>query len=83
MDGEDIMVNIPYFAIREAISRWESYLDDVTEARLVVPDLSKPENVLIDRKSNMVTGVLDFGGAVWGDVAMTKHERADDIKSLL
>ena len=26
MDGEDILVNLPYFQIREYVSRWETYL---------------------------------------------------------
>ena len=83
MDGEDMMVNLPYFQIREAVSRWESYLDDVTEARLVVPGLGEPENTLIDRRSNEVTGLLDFGRAVWGDLALTEDREQGDIKDLL
>lgn len=83
MDGEDFMVNIPYFQIREAISRWDTYLDDITEARLIVPGLCEPSNIMIDRKRNEVTGLLDFGRAFWGDIAMTDDHEAEDIKSLL
>ena len=82
-DGEDMMVNISYFQIREAVSRWESYLDEVTEARLLVLGLGKPENVLIERRTNEVTGLLDFGMAVWGDPAMGVGGGKTDIRSLL
>ena len=83
MDGEDMLVHVPYFQIREAISRWESYLEDVTKPRLVVRGLSKPENVLIDRKTKRVTGLLDFGQALWADAAMNEERRSGNIKGLL
>ena len=83
MDGEDLNVNIPYFQVREAVSRWESYLDDVTEAKLVVPGLGEPENTLIRRESNEVTGMFDFGRAFWGDNGMTEKKAKGDIKGLL
>lgn len=83
MDGEDMMVNIPYFQIRAALSRWETYLNEVTEARLVILDLGKPDNILIDRKFNKITGLLDFGSAVWGDPDLASAEGKSDIKSLL
>ena len=83
MDAEDMMVNIPYHQLREAIVRWESYLDDVTEARLMVPGLLKPENILVDRESNEITGILDFGGSIWGDLAMMDEWRGGNIKGLL
>lgn len=83
MDGEDIMVNLPYYEIREAISRWESYLEAVTEARLVVPDLRRKQNILIDRSSAEVTGLLDFGKAFWGDVEMYDKREEGNIKALL
>ena len=82
-DGEDIMVNIPYFEIRTTLSRWGSYLDEVTEAKLVVLGLGKPENVLIKTKTNEVVGLLDFGTAVWGDPAMVTFESKTDVRSLL
>lgn len=83
MDGEDMVVNLPYFQIREALSRWESYLDEVNEARLVVLDLDRPENILIDPKTNDVTGLLDFGHSIWGDPLLAKPEGKVDIRSLL
>ena len=83
MDGEEMMVNLSYFQIRAALSRWESYLDEVTEARLVVLGLGKPENILINRRTNEVTGLMDFGHAVWGDPAMAFVDGKTDIRSLL
>lgn len=83
VDGENVMVNLPYFQIRESISRWEIYLDDVQEARLVVLGFGRPENVLINRRTNEVTGLLDFGRAIWGDADMSEQQRGDDIKSHL
>lgn len=82
-DGEDMMVNISYFEIREALSRWGSSLDAVTEARLVILGLEKPDNVLIERKTNTVVGLLDFGMAVWGDPAIGSSDGNSDIRSLL
>ena len=83
MDAEDMIVNLAYFQIRSALSRWESCLDDVTEARLVVLGLESPENVLINRKTNEVSGLLDFGQAIWGDPGMMFANDKTDIKSLL
>ena len=83
MDGEDMLVNLPYHSIREAISRWELYLDDVVEARLILPGLNDPRNVLVDRKTNEVVGVLDFGRAIWGDLAMNADMQLGGIKNLL
>lgn len=83
MDGEDIMVNIPYFHLREAISRWDRHLDDVTEARLIIPSLCEPEKVMVDCKRNEVTGLLDFGRAFWGDISMTVDRNDGDVKNLL
>ena len=83
MDGEDIMSNLPYHQIREAIAKWESYLEDVTEARLVLPSLCRGKNILVDPQTNLVTGVLDFGDAIWGDAMMTGEGDPHDIKRLL
>ena len=77
------MVNIPYFQIREAVSRWETYLDDVTEARLVILGLGDGENTLVSRKSKEVTGLLDFGRALWGDPALGLERKEGDIRGLL
>lgn len=82
-DGEDMKVNLSYFKIREALSKWGIYLDDITAARLVILGMERPENVLIERRTNKVVGMLDFGVAVWGDPAMGTSQGNSDIRSLL
>lgn len=69
MDGEDMLVALPYSEIRQVAERMEGVLDEVKEARLVVCGLGSVENVLIERRANEVTGLLDFGTAFWGDEA--------------
>lgn len=82
-DGEDVMVNIAYFEIREVLKRLGHCLDEVIEPNLVILGLGKPENVLIDRRTNKVVGLLDLCMAVWGDPAMGNIEGKTDAKSLL
>jgi hypothetical protein len=69
MDGEDMMINLPYITIRDLLSACAGSFDEVKEARLVVLSLEQPENVLIERRTNSVTGLLDFSQAIWGDPA--------------
>ena len=83
MDGEDMMVSLPYSQIREHLSRHKSVLDPIEEAKLVVLGFGRPENVLIDRKTNEVTGLLDFGRAIWGDWEMEDLEKRQGRKGLL
>ena len=83
MDGEDMMISLPYSQIREHVSRTKNVLDSITEARLVVLGFGEPENVLIDRRTNEVTGLLDFGRAIWGDWEMTDLEKRKGTKGLL
>ena len=83
MDAEDMTINLPYHAIREAASSVAKELHDVKEARLVVPGLGRPQNVLLDRRSNDVVGLLDFGQAIWGDTAFAESELRCDRKGLL
>ncbi len=83
MDGEDMMVSLPYSQIRQYVSRTKNVLDSVKEARLVVLGFGQPENVLIDRRTNEVTGLLDFGRATWGDWEMGDPEKRQGLKGLL
>lgn len=83
MDAEDQLVNLPYAQIRDELARCESMLDGVKEPRLAVLGLSEPRNVLIDRQTNSVTGLLDFGSALWGDWQIGAMEQATDGKGLL
>jgi len=68
MDGENVTVNLPYIEIRAALAVHLKALDEVRESRLVVLGVGRSKNVLIERRTNDVTGLLDFGQALWGDV---------------
>ena len=83
MDAEDMTINLPYHAIREAASSVAKELHDVDKARLVVLGLGRPQNVLLDQRTNDVIGLLDFGQAFWGDIAFSEPELSSDRKSLL
>ena len=83
MDAEDMTINLPYHAVREAASSVVKELDDVKEARLVVLGLGRPQNVLLDRRTNNVVGLLDFGQTLWGDTAFADSELCCDRKGLL
>ncbi|CAF9935152.1 MAG: hypothetical protein ALECFALPRED_006318 [Alectoria fallacina] len=83
MDAEDMTINLPYHAIREAASSVAKELHDVREARLVVLGLGRPQNVLLDQRTNNVIGLLDFGQAIWGDTAFSEPELCCDRKGLL
>ena len=67
MDAEDLLINLPYAQIRTGVTGSDKVLDDVREPRLVILGLTEPRNILIDRKTNNITGLLDFGRALWGD----------------
>lgn len=83
MDGEDKLVSLPYAQIRKEAIRFGSSLDEVKDARLIVMGLGSPENVLIDRRTKEVTGLTDFGSAIWGDWAMTETAEGGGPKRLL
>lgn len=83
MDAEDMTINLPYHEIWEAASSVANELHDVKEARLVVLGLGRPQNVLLDRRTNDVVGLLGFGQAIWGDTAFSEPELCCDRKGLL
>ncbi|KAL8708800.1 MAG: hypothetical protein Q9220_006361 [cf. Caloplaca sp. 1 TL-2023] len=83
MDAEDLLVNLPYAQIRDEVIRCEAVLDNVTEARLVVLGLCEPRNILIDRQTNTITGLLDLGRAIWGDWQLGTLDKAPGIKGQL
>ena len=82
-DAEDMFVNLPYSQIREQLVKAEGSLDEVREARLVIPGLSDPGNVLVDRQTKEITGVMDFTRALWGDVELMKDGEEESVRSLL
>jgi len=82
-DGEDMFVNLPYAQIREMVSKAESSLDEVQEARLIVLDLGDPENVLVSDRTKEVTGLIDFKKALWGDIDMVTGDAATSLRGLL
>ncbi|PLB52921.1 hypothetical protein P170DRAFT_117455 [Aspergillus steynii IBT 23096] len=69
-DSEDVFVNLPYAEIRHQVCRLSPALEEVRLARLVVVDLGRPSQVLLDPESKRVAGVVDFSSALWGDVYM-------------
>lgn len=83
MDGEDKLVSLPYSQIREESLRFSGVLNAVKQARLVILGLGEPENVLIDRRTNEVTGLTDFGRAMWADPEIMNPGAGHVPKSLL
>lgn len=83
MDGEDKLVSLPYLQIRDEALRFSGSLDVVKQARLVVMGLGQPENVLIDRTTNEVTGLIDFGRAIWADPEIMIAPTRQTPKTLL
>ena len=82
-DAEDLFVNLPYSLIRERLVNAEYCLDEVREARLVVPGLGNAHNVLIDERTKEITGLVDFKQALWGDIAMADEDGAPGTRGLL
>ncbi|KAL8794027.1 MAG: hypothetical protein Q9195_003433 [Heterodermia aff. obscurata] len=83
MDGEDKLVSLPYSQIRDEAVRFSGWLDAIKQARLVVVGLGQPENVLIDRTTNEVTGLIDFGRAMWADPDLMTAPTRKTPKTLL
>ena len=67
MDGEDMLVALPFTDIRHLVRRMGWQLREVQEARLVVRGLGQAQNVIVDRQTNTVTGLVDLGSTFWGD----------------
>lgn len=82
-DGEDMLVSLPYTQIREQVAKAGKALDKVEDARLVVPALRDASNLLIDGRTKEVTGLLDFGMAIWGDAEMGEGNDAGGTRGLL
>jgi hypothetical protein len=71
-DAEDMLIQLPYDQIRTQMNRLTPCLEDVTEARLVVPNFGNSSNVLIDPDTREISGLLDFSNSLWGDILMAE-----------
>lgn len=67
MDGEDMLVALPFTEIRHLLKRMRRLFQEVQEARLVVRGLGEEQNVLIDGQTHEVIGLVDLGLTFWGD----------------
>ncbi|KAJ5808383.1 Aminoglycoside phosphotransferase [Penicillium riverlandense] len=71
-DAEDMFISLPYAQIRDELSRLSPALEEVTLPRLVVVDFGRPSHVLLDEGSKQLSGIVDFGNALWGDMLMAE-----------
>ncbi|KAI9654324.1 MAG: hypothetical protein M1829_000945 [Trizodia sp. TS-e1964] len=71
-DAEDMVISIPYSVIRQQLRRHHRVLEDVKRAQLVIPALGLPNNVVVCPETKKICGILDFTGALWGDVLMSE-----------
>ncbi|XHF97675.1 hypothetical protein AWENTII_001261 [Aspergillus wentii] len=71
-DAEDMFIHLPYSQIRHEMSRLAAALEGVTLPQLVVIDFGRPSQVLLDPESKQLSGIVDFGHALWGDVYMAE-----------
>lgn len=67
MDGEDMLVALPFTEIRHLMKRMRRLFQEIQEARLVVRGLGEEQNVLIDRQTHELIGLVDLGLTFWGD----------------
>lgn len=65
-DAEDQLVSLPFDVIRHLIVIHGVVLDATTQPRLVLLCTGK-RDVLVDTETMQVTGLLGWGGVVWGD----------------
>ncbi|KAE8152709.1 hypothetical protein BDV25DRAFT_150650 [Aspergillus avenaceus] len=71
-DSEDVFVNLPYTELRHQVCRLSPALDEVRLPQLVVIDFGRPSQVLLDPVSKTLSGIVDFGKALWGDIYMAE-----------
>jgi serine/threonine protein kinase len=71
-DAEDMFIHLPYSQIRRELYRWSSALDEIQTPRLVVVNFGRPSEVLLDPETRQLSGLLDFGSALWGDVMLAE-----------
>jgi hypothetical protein len=66
-DGEDALISLPYDNIRDIVRKHRGSLDKISQAKLVILEMSSDRNIVVDVKEEKITGVLDFSTAIWGD----------------
>ncbi|KAE8382596.1 hypothetical protein BDV26DRAFT_288395 [Aspergillus bertholletiae] len=71
-DSEDAFVNLPYAEIRYQLDRLSPALEEITLPQLVVADFGHPTQVLVDPESKQLSGVVDLGKTLWGDIYMAE-----------
>ncbi|EEA27448.1 hypothetical protein PMAA_023250 [Talaromyces marneffei ATCC 18224] len=71
-DAEDMFIHLPYSQIRREIYRWSFTLDEIQTPRLVVINVGRPSEVLLDPETRQISGLLEFGSALWGDVMLAE-----------
>ncbi|KAK4992962.1 hypothetical protein LTR66_006130 [Elasticomyces elasticus] len=69
-DAEDMLVSLPYDSIRNSVCDHGDVLDELVEPRLVIFNAADCENVLVDERTQQVTGLRHYSHAVWGDPLM-------------
>jgi hypothetical protein len=52
--------------------RWSFALDEIKTPRLVVVNFGRPSEVLLDPETRQLSGLLEFGSALWGDVMLAE-----------
>jgi len=71
-DAEDMFIHLPYSQIRREMYRWSFALDEIKTPRLVVVNFGRPSEVLLDPETRQLSGLLEFGSALWGDVMLAE-----------
>ncbi|KAL1964082.1 hypothetical protein VTN77DRAFT_7500 [Rasamsonia byssochlamydoides] len=71
-DAEDLFIHLPYAEIRRQVIRLAPTLEEITLPRLVIVNFGRPSQVLVDPELRQLTGIVDFGSALWGDVLMAE-----------
>lgn len=71
-DAEDVFIHLPYADIRRQVARLGPHLDGVTQPALVIVNFGRPSQVIVDPESKQISGVIDLGSALWGDVLISE-----------
>lgn len=66
-DAADLMINVPFNKVMLYVQRLTPQLSKVTTPKLVLLDVLKTDNIIVDPVSHAVTGLVECWNAVWGD----------------